>query len=121
LALTALAVVSSAAIGTALAQNAPATARSSAGRTLTPPVNGGATVAYATTSFNCTNRNGWITTYTLSVNGGSCTTGGRTPYSAPSAGSCRGSSGDTATANCGTGCGTTTGDGSCTQTSTPPR
>ena len=118
LALAALAAMSTVTIGIAVAQN-PATARVRTGViTAPPPVN--ATVAHATTSFNCTNRNGSITTYTLSVGGGTCTTAGGTPTSPNQAGTCSGSGGsDTASANCGTGCGTTTGNGSCTQTTTP--
>ena len=117
LALAALAATSTLTIGIAFAQN-PETARVRTG-VITAPPTAGANVAYATTSFNCTNRNGSITTYTLSVDGGSCTTQGNTPTSAPNAGACRNNgTGDSVSANCGTGCGDSHGSGSCTQTTT---
>jgi hypothetical protein len=78
----------------------------------------GPTVSYATTSFSCTNRNGSRTTYTLSVDGGSCGTHG--PNNGPADQAlCGNNSGSSASANCTNGCIKTEGSGSCTQTTTP--
>jgi len=77
--------------------------------------NGG--VVYATTSFSCTNSNGSVTTYTLSVDGGSCGTHGPANGQADQ-GLCGNTSGASASANCTNGCIRTEGSGSCTQTTT---
>lgn len=113
---------SAAAFSIAVAQNAPPTARLRPGQAPIRPA-AVAGIAKATTSFNCTNRNGSVTTYTLSVEGGGCLTQGTSgTVGPPNAGACRNQgSGDAVSANCGTGCGASTGTGSCTQTTTPPR
>lgn len=75
-------------------------------------------VMSATTSISCSNRNGTITTYTLSVRGGTCLTDGSHGNNGTAGGgSCAGSgNSDEATATCGRGCTKTAGQGSCTQT-----
>jgi hypothetical protein len=75
-------------------------------------------VAWATTSISCANRNGTVTTYTLSVRGGACVTEGSGGNSGTaSGGSCVGGNrSDEALATCGRGCVKTAGQGSCTQT-----
>lgn len=98
-------------------EEAPASpARLRPGQTTRPPVVVGPLIAEATTSFSCTNPNGSVTTFTVSVEGGSCTTNG-TSTTRPSAASCRAPNNQlAATANCAGGCGNSTGSGSCTQT-----
>jgi hypothetical protein len=75
-------------------------------------------VAWATTSISCANRNGTVTTYTLSVRGGACVTAGSQGNNGTAGeGSCvGGQNGDEALATCNRGGSTTLGQGSCTQT-----
>jgi hypothetical protein len=74
-------------------------------------------VVWATTSISCANRNGTVTTYTLSVRGGACVTDGSHGNNGTAGeGSCVGTGGDEALATCNRGCSTTIGQGSCTQT-----
>lgn len=85
------------------------------GQVTRPPIVVGPTILEATTSFSCSNANGSTTTYTVSVEGGSCVTNG-TSNSKPTAASCRNSGNQLATtANCAGGCGNSNGTGSCTQ------
>ena len=77
----------------------------------------GATLQQATTSISCNNSNGTTTTYTLSVRGGTCLTGGASGTGATaSLAACNNGGSDEAEATCGRGCTKTTGEGSCTQT-----
>lgn len=106
--------------GAAAVEEAPApAARVRPGmQTRPPPVVTGPLVADATTSFSCNNGDGTTTTYTVSVEGGRCTTNG-TSTTRPTAASCHSPTNQlAATANCGGGCGGSTGSGSCTQTTT---
>ncbi|MGH6951655.1 MAG: hypothetical protein ACREH4_12325 [Vitreimonas sp.] len=85
------------------------------GQVTRPPIVVGPTIVEATTSFSCSNANGTTTTYTVSVEGGSCYTNGTT-NSKPTAASCRNNTGQlAATANCAGGCGGSSGSGGCTQ------
>lgn len=73
----------------------------------------GPTLQRATNSISCRDSDGKTRTYTVRVTGGNCLTFG----SGSDRGvSCSGSGGDEATANCWEGCGDTSGEGSCTQT-----
>lgn len=74
----------------------------------------------ATTSLSCEGSNGRVTTYTLSVGHGRCDTQvfHHGPEDIPVGATCHGDNNDSAQASCNTGCGTTTGNGSCTQTTT---
>lgn len=108
--------------GGQVAQQAePSSALRRAGRGGIRPVstpNGG--VVYATTSFSCNNSNGSVTTYTLSVDGGSCGTHGPANGQANQGLCGNNTSGASASANCTNGCIKTEGSGSCTQTTTRP-
>ena len=102
----------------ALEQEAPASAaRVRPGQTTRPPVVVGPGVLEATTSFSCREDNGSTTIYTLSMEGGRCEPNG-TANNKPTGATCRnsGSREVVATASCASGCGTSTGSGSCTQT-----
>ena len=98
-------------------EEAPAAAaRVRPGQVTRPPIVMGPVIVEATTSFSCTNTNGSTTTFTVSVEGGRCTTNG-TSNTRPTGATCHGSGNQmAATANCQGGCGNTTGSGSCTQT-----
>lgn len=76
----------------------------------TPP---GATLQEATNSISCNDANGNIRTYTVSVTAGVCTTSG---IGSNRKVDCVGDGGDEASATCSRGCGMTTEQGSCTQT-----
>jgi hypothetical protein len=102
-----------------LEQEAPApAARVRPGQQTRPPVVVGPIIAEATTSFACSNGNGSTTTYTVSVEGGRCTTDG-TATTRPTGAACRTPRGDVAaSASCAAGCTGSSGSGSCTQTTT---
>lgn len=76
----------------------------------TPP---GATLQEATNSISCNDANGKTRTYTVSVTSGICLTSGTGSSRTVS---CAGDGNDEAVASCHEGCGTTKGEGSCTQT-----
>jgi hypothetical protein len=84
----------------------------------------GPTIMYATTSLNCTNANGSITTFTLSVNGGNCGNGSITDANGNTrplgTAYCTNSSGDRTDASCSQGCKGSSGSGSCTSSTSPP-
>jgi hypothetical protein len=91
------------------------------GRTIHLPV--GPTVVYATTSLTCNNTNGSTTTYTLSVNGGNCVNATVTDADGVTRplgqASCSAGNGDSTSASCGRGCHGSSGNGSCTSSTTP--
>lgn len=73
----------------------------------------------ATISLTCNDGRGNITTYTLSVGHGRCDSNAiPIRHESATSASCRGDNSDSAQAGCDVGCTSTSGNGSCTATTT---
>jgi hypothetical protein len=114
-AIAALVVVGAAGLDIASAQIGPALPpRAGPGQITRPPGADAPTIAQATTSISCRQRDGSTITYTLSVDGGSCLAWGT---GSNRQGRCI-SGADETKASCRSGCDNSEGSGSCTQTTT---